>query len=577
MSAASHGGAAIVRRIAVAPPDGAVAAPGRSSFGTTTETVPSDAPLVPSTRAQTSVSQQLRSLWSFDGRYRVLHLTWFAFFLSFVVWFAYAPFAGTIEDQFGLSSSETLTLGLCNVALTIPARIFVGMALDRWGPRRVYAAILVGAAVPNTLFALASSFEMLLLSRLALSVVGAGFVVGIRMVSEWFPPRELGTAEGVYGGWGNFGSAAAAFSLPLVAGWLGGPDGWRWAIGSIGVITALYGLVYLRSVQDTPAGTSFARPSGRGALEVTDRSAVWGLAALTVPLTAVLALIAWRVWREEVVSDTGLAVLIAAVALLLLSRLRAVFRANQPALQNSYPADDRYPFRTVVALCLAYFATFGTELAAVTILPGFFADTWGLGPAAAGAAASGYAFTNLVARPGGGLLSDRLGSRRRTLVVLSLGLVAGSLLLATIGPAWPWGLAVVACMACSCCAQAGSGAVFALVPLVKKRVSGQIAGLAGAAGNVGAVVFLTVAALTSARVLFLVVAAAAALAALVGRTIVEPEHSFADELLTDDAADPPVTVEVAPSGPPSEPMPERVPVPLPDEPVGERVAALAES
>ena len=55
---------------------------------------------------------------------------------------------------------------------------------------------------------------MLVASRLLLGIVGAGFVVGIRMVSEWFPPKDLGTAEGVYGGWGNFGSAAAALALP---------------------------------------------------------------------------------------------------------------------------------------------------------------------------------------------------------------------------------------------------------------------------------------------------------------------------------------------------------------------------
>ncbi|UWU49791.1 hypothetical protein APLC1_4671 [Limnospira platensis C1] len=31
------------------------------------------------------------------------------------------------------------------------------------------------------------------------------------------PPKEIGLAEGIYGGWGNFGSAAAAFSLPTLA------------------------------------------------------------------------------------------------------------------------------------------------------------------------------------------------------------------------------------------------------------------------------------------------------------------------------------------------------------------------
>ena len=44
---------------------------------------------------------------------------------------------------------------------------------------------------------------------------GFGFVIGIRLVSEWFPANELGTAEGIYGGWGNFGSAVAAFTLPV--------------------------------------------------------------------------------------------------------------------------------------------------------------------------------------------------------------------------------------------------------------------------------------------------------------------------------------------------------------------------
>ena len=60
-------------------------------------------------------------------------------------------------------------------------------------------------------------------------IVGAGFVVGIRMVSEWFKPSELGTAEGLYGGWGNFGAAAATLGLPVVASIVGGNEGWRWA------------------------------------------------------------------------------------------------------------------------------------------------------------------------------------------------------------------------------------------------------------------------------------------------------------------------------------------------------------
>ncbi len=482
------------------------------------------------------VSDRLRGLWSFQGRYRILHLTWLAFFLSFVVWFNFAPFANTIAEQLGLTPAQKKTIGLCNVALTVPARVFIGMALDRWGPRRVYGTVLVFAVVPNTVFAFATSFEAMVFSRLALSVVGAGFVVGIRMVSEWFPPREVGTAEGVYGGWGNFGSAAAAFSLPIVAGIVGGDDGWRWAMFTVGVVAAVYGCFYLRLVQDTPDGVTYAKPKRQGALEVTSPGGVWGLAALTVPINAVLALIGWRIWREDVISDAAfIGVLVAVMALLIVQEI-TVFRVNRPALADDYPEEDQYPFRSVAVLCVAYFATFGSELAVVTMLPAFFSDTWGLGPATAGLAASGFAFMNLVSRPAGGILSDVLGSRRRTLGALLFGLVAGYLLLATLGSSWPWVLAIVACMSCSFFVQSGEGAVFAIVPLVKKRVSGQVAGLAGASGNVGAVVFLTANILVSTQTFFLLLAAAAVVAFVANRWLVEPRNSFGADLLTDETA-----------------------------------------
>ena len=466
---------------------------------------------------------RLTSLWSFRGRYRILHLTWIAFFLTFVVWFNFAPFANTIAADLGLTDAEKKTIGLVNVALTVPARVFIGMALDRWGPRRVYSAILLFAAIPNTLFALAGSFETLVLARLGVSIVGAGFVAGIRMVSEWFPPRELGFAEGVYGGWGNFGAAAAAMALPAAAGALGS---WRWAIGLTGVIAAAYGLYYLRAVSDTPSGATYARPRRQGALEVTSRGAVFGLAAMTLPLNGVLGLIAWRVWHTDVISTAGFVGVLVAVAVLLVVQELAVFRVNRPAWRGEYARSEQYPFRSVVALSIAYAATFGSELAVVSMLPAFFEDTWGLGTTAAGLAASMFAFVNTVARPAGGVASDALGSRSRTLTFVLVGLLVGYVLLSTMGAAWPWGLAVVACMCCSAFVQAGAGAVYAIVPLVRKPVSGQISGMAGAYGNIGGIVFLTANLYVSSRTFFLIIAAAAALAAVVSLLLVEPADGF---------------------------------------------------
>lgn len=489
-------------------------------------------PLPEQSRARQALSQA-RSMFHFTGKHRVLHLTWFAFFLSFVVWMNFPPFAKTIGDQFHLSKGQVTTLVICNLALTVPARIFIGMALDRFGPRRVYSAILIYAAFPTLLFAWASSFEMMVLSRLLLSIVGAGFVVGIRMVSEWFPPKELGTAEGMYGGWGNFGAAAAAFALPIIAG-LFVADGWRWAMTFTGIASAIYGVVYYRAVRDTPEGVTYAKPRRQGALEVTNRAAVFGLAALTVPVWAVLALIAWRIMDAGALGGAGFAAAVVATTVILLWQLVTVFKVNRPAMKSSYATDDQYPFRSVAVLCIAYFCTFGAELAVVGMLPQFFDDTWKVGTVVAGIAGSTAAILNLVTRPAGGLFSDLLGNRRRTLQFLLVGFTAGYLLMATLGSAWPlWGAIVVSLIA-SVFGQAGNGAIYAIVPQIKKRVSGQTAGMAGAYGNIGGVVFTALLAPLGAKGFFLVIAACGALGLIATRWLVEPAQSFSAELLTDE-------------------------------------------
>lgn len=136
----------------------------------------------------------LQALFSFRDRYRILHLTWFAFFISFVVWFSEAPFATTIQRELYLSSAQLKVLAICNLALTIPARIVIGIVLDRYGPRLTFSALLVFALVPCLLSATAHDFNQLVWSSLINSIMGAGFVAGVRMVAEWFPSKEIGSS-----------------------------------------------------------------------------------------------------------------------------------------------------------------------------------------------------------------------------------------------------------------------------------------------------------------------------------------------------------------------------------------------
>ena len=210
-------------------------------------------------------------IFSFSDNSRILHLTWIAFFISFVVWFNHAPLLMSIKESLGLTDDQIKTLLILNVTLTIPARIVVGMLVDKYGPKIMYSLLLGISSVLCFFFAIADSFEQMALARFLLGFVGAGFVIGIRMISEWFPAKQVGLAEGIYGGWGNFGSAAAAMSLPTVALMFGGENGWRYALAVTGAIALVYAFIYYNSVSDTPKGSTYFKPKKSGAMEVTSK------------------------------------------------------------------------------------------------------------------------------------------------------------------------------------------------------------------------------------------------------------------------------------------------------------------
>ena len=66
---------------------------------------------------------------------KTLRLTWFAFFLTFVMWFSHAPMKPFIMEALNLTNAEWKALLILNVALTIPARIVIGILVDKFGPR----------------------------------------------------------------------------------------------------------------------------------------------------------------------------------------------------------------------------------------------------------------------------------------------------------------------------------------------------------------------------------------------------------------------------------------------------------
>ncbi|WP_019603560.1 NarK family nitrate/nitrite MFS transporter [Teredinibacter turnerae] len=463
---------------------------------------------------------------------RTLHLTWFAFFLTFVMWFSHAPMKPLIMAAFDLSVPQWKALLILNVALTIPARIVIGILVDKFGPRTVYSTLLVISGVLCVGFAFAQSYEQLAIMRFAMGFAGAGFVIGIRMVGEWFPARQVGLAEGVYGGWGNFGSAAAAFTLPSLALIYGGDDGWRYAIATTGLIAMVYGVFFYLRARNTPKGSTYFKPKKSGGLEVTSRKDFYFYLAMNIPMYLILAVLAWKLSPAGVglLSQTTTYLLYGVLVVLGVIQFSQILKVNKEMLADGAPEHDKYSFKQVAILDWAYFVTFGSELAVVSMLPAFFLETFtSLSLVQAGALGAAFAFMNLVARPGGGFISDKFG-RRKSLSIFIAGLAAGYFMLSQISGSWPIALAVAAVMVCSFFVQAGEGAVFAMVPLVKRRMTGQIAGMVGAYGNVGGVTFLTIYSFVDASTFFMVIAACAALVFLIIQMLEEPEGHMTETL-----------------------------------------------
>ena len=463
---------------------------------------------------------------------RILHYTWFAFFMTFVVWLGLGPMMPFIKEALDLTDQQAKVLLILNVAMTIPARIVVGMLVDKLGPRIMYTGILVLGGLISIAFAWADSYEKLAILRFLSGFIGAGFVVGIRMIGEWFPARQTGLAQGIYGGWGNFGSAGAAMTLPFIAASVGDDNGWRIALTTASVATIAYGVVYYFIVSNTPKGSTYFKPKKTGAMEVTSGGDLALYILMNIPLYLALGLLTWKL------SPAGMGLIGQATAYVIYATLVAVYliqvwkiwHVNSHVLKKPVPELHRYKFKQVAILDWAYLVTFGTELAVVSMLAMFYVSWFEIPKVTAALLAGIYPFLNLVARPGGGWISDLIG-RKLTLLIVFGGIAGCFLLLGLVEKTWPVWLVVGVTIVGGIFSKAGSGAVYAMVPLVQRRMTGQIAGMAGAFGNVGAVTFLTVNSMVDYDQFFLFIGiTAAVILALILFFLEEPQGQMAETL-----------------------------------------------
>ena len=360
---------------------------------------------------------------------RAFHMSWLAFFASFVAWFAVAPLMPVIREDLALSKQQVADSVIASVAITIFVRLIVGRLLDRYGPRRVYSALLVLGAIPVMAIGLVRRYETFLLLRMAIGAIGASFVVTQYHTSLMFAPNVVGTANATAAGWGNLGGGATQLLMPLLLALLVSLGveqalGWRLAMLAPGLALLVMGVLYARATQDTPEG-NFADV------------------------------------RRAADSAPGDA---------------SFFRAAR---------DPR-----VWALFVAYGACFGLEITLDNLAALYFFDRFDLGLTAAGAIAAAFGAMNLFARALGGWLSDRVGNARGVsgrATLLGLLLLFEGFALVVFSRAGELALAIASLLVVGLLIKMSNGATYGVVPFLNRRALGSVTGIVGAGGNAGAV------------------------------------------------------------------------------------------
>ncbi|HTR27913.1 MAG TPA: MFS transporter, partial [Puia sp.] len=146
----------------------------------------------------------------------------------------------------------------------------------------------------------------------------------------------------------------------------------------------------------------------------------------------------------------------------------------------------------ILTLTLAYAVCFGMEITFDNVASLYFVDNFHLSAARAGLWAGVFGAMNLFARALGGVLSDKAGFRwgmRGKGFLLSAVLLLEGVALLAFSQAAILTLAIGFMLCFALFLKMANGAVYGIVPFINEKRTGMIAGVVGAGGNVGGMIF----------------------------------------------------------------------------------------
>lgn len=165
-------------------------------------------------------------------------------------------FTPILMDRFALSATVISGLVSAMFLAAVVTQIPLGAALDRYGPRRMLCLSVLVVAAGTGLFAVGSSYEMLLTARIVIGFGSAVLGASIHVIVAWsFPQREFGYVNGMIIMLGSSGGILGTYPLALA---LARFD-WLLVFGTVALAALVLVVVIFRIVPPAPASRTEVR------------------------------------------------------------------------------------------------------------------------------------------------------------------------------------------------------------------------------------------------------------------------------------------------------------------------------
>ncbi|OAX35874.1 nitrate transporter [Rhizopogon vinicolor AM-OR11-026] len=435
-------------------------------------------------------------IFSLSNQYsRNFHLSWIGFFVAFLSWFAFAPLIpDVIKTDLKLTSAEVGNSNIVSLCATLIVRIISGPLVDRYGPRKVMAYLLIIGAIPSGLAGTVSTVHGLYTIRFFIGILGGTFVSCQAWNTAFFDKNVVGSANALGGGWGNAGGGFTfiimiALFNQLVADGLTPHVAWRAAFAIVPVpILLSVAVATLAFGTDHPAGKWSDRQKAVGLLASDDQVTIvddrdpntkpggdiekGGKNDIQTTVTAVT--------EKNTVSELDTAV-------------------NKPLTLDLAYQIMANPLTWLPAL--AYATTFGYELAIDANLANVLytlLKSPTFGQTKAGYIAGIYGLLNVISRPLGGYFGDliyvRYGVPGKKYLTIICGVAQGLLSLGLglyidnhSDPSLT--VIIVLFVIAAIFNEVANGVNFSLVPHCNPNSNGFMSGIVGGMGNLGGILF----------------------------------------------------------------------------------------